>query len=713
MSLRFLLMTLLLCSCSSVPIVSSMVAPKRGFDLLLEGNHSLDQATISAALAFDLGEFEAQGFSRPAADDAAFALEVHYQGLGFHQAQVQWEVQAASGDQRPQLVLRIVEGPRATVDEDGLTATGVHAFDPAQVLAFFNGPRLGRLGRGDLIYIQERVRSVPGRMVDEYVHRGFLDAKVDPVEVQLSPDGSRAHLTLNAEEGQCYRIGRVRFAPGTARVGDAQVQARIFEDYRRQDGEPRVFDPRLPFELRGELREELGLIGRPDSRVQVETTIDHEAPGGPRVDLTVRLEPGPQVFLAAVRFAGNDLTKAAFLRSRVVLEPGDLFSSRDARESISRLYQTGLFKSVELRLIEPQERVEGPGDDQGAGDRVLRDLLVTLEEGPTREYWAELGWGSYELLRLRIGARERNLFGSGRQLRTTATAALRAQRARIEFLDPWLFGSELIGRLPFTYQRRENPSFTSREVSAGLLVTREWPQSHSRKVATTLGYEFRRSEVLDVDLVDAEAANALDQIDISSLSISQAFDRRDQLLMPRAGSLLSAEFEWGDHSIGSELEFTRFTLSLARYVELIEGDLVLATALRTGVISSHGDDTSIPIQERYFNGGENTVRSFSQDDLGPTDSGGNALGGEARTVLNIELRKRLRGQLELALFGDAGDVVGKASDWLKYDDVRTGFGLGLRYMLPIGPIRFDLGINPNPRPGEDELVPHLALGLSF
>jgi outer membrane protein insertion porin family len=699
---------LLLAGCGSVPIVSDLGGPKRGFDLVLEGNASLGDGPLTRAIAFDLGEFEDQGFSRPAADDAAFALEVYYRGLGFHRAQVSWRIEDAAPGERPRLVLAIDEGPRATIDEKGLAVSGVSAFEQAEVGAFFNGPRLGNLGRGDLLYIDDRVRAVPGRMVDEYVFRGYLDAQVDPIKVRLDPEGTRAQLTLTVREGERYHVGRVRFAPGTGRALESEVSARIFDRYRRADDQPRVFDPRLPFELRGELKEELALIGRPESVVKVETYVDREAPGGPRVDLTVSMRPGPRVVLAGLRFAGNELTDAAFLESRLRLEPGDPFSSLAARQSIARLYQTGLFKSVELSLVAPAE-----GTDDGQGDQVRRDLLVTVEEGPTREYWAEAGWGSYELLRLRIGARERNIFGSGRQVRATATAALRAQRARVELLDPWLFDTELIGRVPLIFERRENPSFTSREASVGLLVTKEWQSPGFRKVATTFGYRFRRSEVLNIDAIDTEVLNALDRIDISSLTISQAFDHRDQLVLPRRGSLLNAELEWGARSIGSELDFLRFTLSLARYVELIEDELVLATALRTGVISPQGDDDSIPLQERYFNGGENTVRSFKEDDLGPTDSAGNAVGGEARTVLNIELRKRLMPQLELAVFADAGDVVARSEDWLRYQDVRAGFGLGLRYMLPIGPIRFDLGLNPNPRPGEDEVVPHIALGLSF
>jgi outer membrane protein insertion porin family len=689
--------TLLVAGCNSVPVLDQLTRPSLDFELVIEGNHTFNEVTLTRALAFDLTEFTAQGHSRSAGDDVAFALEVHYRGRGYGRAEVDYTVGPGA-----RLALRVEEGPRMTVDEEDLAVHGVTVFTRSELLAFFNGPRLGTFGRGALLFIEDRVRGVPQELVDEYVYRGHLDAEADPVEIRFSEDGTEARLTLTVREGPCYRVGRVRLAPGTPLVGEASWLAALFERFQVDSAQPRVYDPRLPFELRGALREHLASVGRPDSSIEVTTQLDEEAQGGPRVDMLVQLEPGPEVTIGALVFEGNEVTRRGFLVSRLRLRPGDDFNGKDVRESLHRLYRTGLFKSVDLELRPTGE--ESP-------DAATRDLVVTVEESPSREYFAEAGYGSYELFRLRFGAREKNLFGSGRQLRAEATAAIRALRAEVVLTDPWLFDTDLIGDVPFDFDERQNPSFTSRSIGAGAFVTKEWG---GPLTATTFGYQYRRSQVFDVEVVDPQVLALLETVDLSSLSLSQEFNRLDNVLMPTRGNFAQARVEWGDKVIGSELDFLRTEISLRHYQPLIEDALFLATAVRAGVISPHSEDDSIPLQERYFNGGENTVRAFTEQNLGPKDSEGNPVGGEARTILNLELQRRFpESSFEVALFADAGTVAADAADWLDMDDLRVGYGIGVRYRLPIGPIRLDLGWNPDPREEEDDFVLHLALGIAF
>src|SRR4029079_10620456 len=97
---------------------------------------------------------------------------------------------------------------------------------------------------------------------------------------------------------------------------------------------------------------------------------------------------------------------------------------------------------------------------------------------------------------------------------------------------------------------------------------------------------------------------------------------------------------------------------------------VLAVSFRTGVIAPIQNTDEIPLQERFFNGGQDTVRSFREDELGPKDIHGNPTGGETFSVATIEWRHRLEGKLDGALFIDAGNVHNHANDYL----APQGFG---------------------------------------
>jgi outer membrane protein assembly factor BamA len=106
------------------------------------------------------------------------------------------------------------------------------------------------------------------------------------------------------------------------------------------------------------------------------------------------------------------------------------------------------------------------------------------------------------------------------------------------------------------------------------------------------------------------------------------------------------------------------------------------------------------------------VRSFQERELGPRDRHGYPVGGQAFTVFNAELTFPIRGALQGAVFADAGNVIAEF-EHAGVDDMRYAIGLGLRYKLPIGPLRIDYGVNPNPKRSEDFGAFHFSFGLAF
>jgi outer membrane protein assembly factor BamA len=171
-----------------------------------------------------------------------------------------------------------------------------------------------------------------------------------------------------------------------------------------------------------------------------------------------------------------------------------------------------------------------------------------------------------------------------------------------------------------------------------------------------------------------------------------------------------------------------------RYFYSFNQDTVLGLRYATGFIYPGPGETTVPISERFFNGGENSVRSFRQSELGPKDLSGDPVGGLAYNTINIELRRRLIGDLSGSLFFDLGNVAPNrsisesdgeppenrsdaVSDTLHdfFSDFRPGIGIGLQYKLPIGPVRCDLAFNPDADDDrdEDEFVFHFSVGMAF
>lgn len=691
-------------ACAAVPDVPSIVsdqlfpsAPERTIEVV--GAPEGTSGDINASLQTLREQYEADGGNPTYVNDAAYEAELQLQANGYPFARVEDRI-----DPSGLATLTVKAGGRATLGEVTVEAAPGCPLSDEDLAGYIGGPRTGLFGTGDTLYVERSLRGAPADIEADLEELGFLDARARLVDPGPLPEGGPVNLTLEVTAGERYRVGTVEVVvePGDSDPVDAEPSAGRFAELEAaiaaqvqsaagpQDGDPRPYSRSILRALRGSVTDTMAQRGHPDATVEITTAIERD---GHRVNLSVAAAPGPYVVVEAVTFVGDDRTRPSFLMSRLNFAEGVPYDALKLREGVRSLYRTGLFAEVTPSLV---------------GEGSMRQLQVDLVEQPSLEVFAEPGYGSYELARATVGARDRNLFGTGVSASTNATIAVRAARADLSFSDPWFLKRELLGDLRLEFDRREEPSFVRESRGFGAFVTKEWtPQT-----STTIGYGFKRSEAKDIEVVDADVLSAQETVNISAVALSQRYDRRDALFAPSRGLYAEGSVELGTEGIGSELDFVRFKVSAAWFHPL-GPDSVLGVGLRGGVIAPAFQENEIPLQERFFAGGENSVRSFLESRLGPVDAGGEALGGEAFTTLSLEWRRELAGPFQGALFTDAGFVESEASDALALDDVRLGVGAGLRYLLPIGPLRVDAAFNPDRRSGEDEWVVHFSIGMPF
>lgn len=651
-------------------------------------------------------------------DDAAFELALALRSAGYPLAEVTYDEGFVGG--RAVATLIVVAGPRILIERVDVVGIEGAPLSASELGSIFGEPGKGLFGgRGAWLYDLERIRRAPARIESALAAEGYVDAEVEIGELDLAVATGPVVLEVVVEAGRRHRLGGIDLAfagavpatpapdqpeaegaptsaPTEAAPSSAHAEAvaacqRVVEAVLGPvDARPRPYTRRIEKDLYGALVDALERLGHADAVVRIEQELD---PARARVRLAAKVDPGPVVHIAAVRFEGAKRTRPRFLANRVELDTGDVHDGAALREDVRRLYRTGLFSEVRTRL---------------AGEGASRDLVFELLERSSREVYVEPGWGSYELLRLKAGYRDRNLFGSGLGWRTEGTVAIRALRASSTLTDPWLFDQDLIGDLRIEYDEREEPSFDRLQRGVGAFVTKEWTPRHS----SSFGYQFRRSEVRDVTIVESGLDEDPDVVDLSTLRFTQRSDGRDDVFVPSSGVFVEGTLEYGSDALGSELNFIRPTLTLSNYRAL--GALtVLAASIRTGAIVPFAEDDSIPLQERFFNGGANSVRSFRESELGPTDRNGEPIGGETFTTLNLELRRAFTASMQGALFADAGNVAVDHADYFDFADFRYGIGAGFRYLLPIGPLRLDAAVNPDPEPGEDDWAAHFSIGMAF
>jgi outer membrane protein assembly complex protein YaeT len=419
------------------------------------------------------------------------------------------------------------------------------------------------------------------------------------------------------------------------------------------------------------------------------------------------------VSIAAVDVRGNDRTRAGFIRNRIRLKPGDRYNLALQKASFRDLYRTGIFAKVDFEL----EKTDDPAK---------RVLVVTVEETRAKELFFEPGWGSYEKLRLRVGFLEKNLFGTGRIFRTQATGSFKAHSLSGGVTDPFFFNTDIKADLTGFFNYREEPSFTREDLGAAFSLSKNL----SANLLSTLGYMFRTTDISDVD-VFAELSEG--RFNYASVKGQLTYDTRNDLFFPTTGQRISGAAEHADEFLGSDLNLTRLTGGARLFISLARGT-VLGARYTTGIIIPGRDEVALPLSEKFFNGGESSVRSFKESELGPKDPAGNPIGGYGFNVFNLELRHRLIGNLIGTLFFDYGNIAPNRSrierglepydsrsdiisDTLDdfFKDFRPGVGCGLQYLLPVGPARVDIAFNPDRDADRDEdsYVVHFSIGTAF
>jgi outer membrane protein assembly complex protein YaeT len=514
------------------------------------------------------------------------------------------------------------------------------------------------------------------------------------------------NITLNIEEGRQYKINEVTFS-GDIIPGLATELEGIKKDLL---GKP--YYTRRKLLLWSRVKEVYDNTGYADSDIDIRT-VQPENSG--KVILEVFITSGKQVRISGVVISGNDRTRDTFIRNRLLLQKGDIYSNEKKRESFRKLFDTGLFTKIDIGLSAPLKN---------AG----RNLEVKVDELPSRELYLEPGWGSYEKIRLRAGAVEKNLFGTGRNGRIDGLISAKGETLTLSYTDPWLLRTDISLSVPLSYERREEPSYTSKEMELSFLFSKKLRDS----LTLSAGYSF--SNTVTSDLTDQELIiSGDDNYNKGTVSTQAVWDTRDNIFYPTKGGRLAAGIDLSLPALGSDLDFGRFTFGCRYFTELPK-TFVLGLRATTGLIIPLQNQTFIPAGERFFNGGDNTVRSYEHSELGPKNNDGKPTGGLAYTVLSIELRRRFYQKFVASLYVDAGNISPNASllarDFAPYDnradllddtlndfwrEFKFGVGFGLMYLLPVGPARIDIAYNPAPEKtwNEDSWVLHFSLGLAF
>ena len=682
-------------------------------------------------------------------EDSKFGIERHFRERGYCNPRVDYQ-RADAAQPAPEAqpaVLRvtftITQGPQCMVEQ--AEVRGNVLLTAAELAPLV-------VNKAGQPFSDSTVGADALRIQGYYRQRGFTAVKVtSQVERREPKAGSEfVRVTLMIDEGVRSLIDSVRFQGNSAIDSDTLRRA-----IRSVPGQPYV-EPQINGDA-----DSIAVLylnsGYPAVTVEPAPTAIGD---GSKVELGFTINEGPKVLIDHVLIVGNQRTSRDTILREVQLKSGQPLSQQQEDETRTRITSLGLFRRVEISYL------------QLPGEQNRRDVVITVEEAPvtTISYGGGLEGGK-RLVRssetadaveqfefaprgfFQVG--RRNLFGKDRSLDLFTSVSFRPNGvsatpttpitgatvdeggygfneyvARLTFLERRILGTDADATISAGIEQAVRSSFDFNRRGASATLTRRL----SPTLAVSARYGIDRTKLLNIKsnfAAQPEIDRLFPQVRLSSVASSLIRDTRNDSIEPNSGSLFGVDAELAARRIGSEVGFLKTFVQGFTYRRLRRpNSAVLAFGARMGLATGFprevaSDNATIvlddlPVSERFFAGGDTTVRGFTLDRLGTPetiDQDGFPTGGQGLIVLNLEARIPVRGGLGLVTFIDGGNVWRLASD-IDLAQMRGSVGFGLRYRSPVGPIRVDWGIKMDRQvlpTGERErpTALHISLGQAF
>ena len=670
------------------------------------GEQVFKEKDLRSAVKEQLSTLDRYGLTPARADDLAFFVEVFYRKHGYTKATVKYKIVG-----RDRLQLSINEGALMTLGT--ITFEGNQSEPTAKLFDFVVGPtreRYSKLQR-NLPFVSADVQEGVGLVQRLYIAEGFLDARVDEPRYTFREEANQVDVTIPIHEGRRYSFGKVTFR-GETIYGEEALRGQIQDLLNQPFTDARVAD--IPRRLQAYYRT------RGYYEVKVEATpAEPTAAVNGRIPVDVAVSPGQLYHFSGEVFVnGLRRLRPSFVQKRFTNLQGKTYSPEVLDERFRTLMRTGLFNVLK---IEPT-----PIADE---DQLL--LNISAEEAKSKEFGVSVGYGTFEGGIIGAQYRDRDMFGYGRPITLSAEVSQRSYKGEVVYEDPFLFDTDLSFKNRASAFTFDYDGYSKFELGDRVELSRKITKQYE----VGLVFAARHVDVTQTSIADRFLGDK--SYFVNSLGFTQTLDLRESPLVAPRGFLFNTTLDIASTAFGSEIQLIRGTGRVAYFLPFGPKSLTpgvvedqtapplqrwfqqssLAFGARVGAVHSlnnTGPDepTTLPIDERFFNGGATSVRSFGERTLGPLDPKGNPIGGEFYTIFNVEYTFPIYGELQGALFFDSGDLL-PTSEHPGVEDMRYALGAGLRYQLPIGPIRLDYGWNPDRQPGEDFGAFHFSFGFAF
>jgi outer membrane protein insertion porin family len=648
-------------------------------DIVFAGNKKEDSATLQEKIELKLGSV----YNPVEVNKGADKLKEYYEQEGYFEVGIAPEIEKLP-DGDVTVTYRIAEGRRISLDQ--IVIEGAQGLTPKQVKgAMDTQEREYIVLRGTVQ--RQRLDEDVDRIIQLYNDFGYVQARVESSEIQVDREKARATIRIVVVEGPQFKVGGVDVM-GNAVLPVEEIRKRV--ELKTGD----VFSrSKLRDSVKG-ITDLYSAVGRASADVSPNTLQDTP---GRLVNIVFEINEGPETYVERINISGNTRSEEKILRREIPMAEGDLFTSQKLARAKQKLTNLNYFDKVEAKTA--------PGS---AKDKVIVNIDVT--EKPTGLFSIGGGYSSQDGVLGTLDLSQRNFLGKGWEVFLRLRGGDKLQTGTIGFTEPWLFDQPLAAGFDIFNTRRILPDYTVNSLGGDIRLGHPLGE-YSRWNAI---YRVSQDRITNVnplgspELISQEGTHL-----ISLVGLSLSRDTRDSVYDPTRGTTVSLGMDFAGVGFGEK--FARSVFSTTYFQPMPWLDHVLSFRLMAGY-SFGWSKNPVPLFERFYLGGSNSLRQFKSFQVSPKDNTGTRIGGNSELLGTVEYQIPLFFGIKAAVFYDVGQVWGpdlSAGTKIDISDLRHGAGAGLRWNSPFGPIRVDYGIKLDQKKGESFGNFNFSAGSSF
>ncbi|MGA1868605.1 MAG: outer membrane protein assembly factor BamA [bacterium] len=632
------------------------------------GNKNIKSSRLLDLMVF----WFTRSYDRFEIEESAAKILSFYQDNGFLSAKVtpEWKPVDEPYASDQEIIFKIEEGPCTYLKR-------IHFFNnhhisskkiKKQILALEGLSLLGRPFKS--LTFKEDIEAI--KML--YKSRGFNQIEVKTEIVKIND--TTIEINIIFKEGPQSKLGEINI------LGNHSFSsARLLKQLQLKKHAP--FYPKLWQED----KRQLGLFYAEHGFPYVRIFADHEINDNTaEVIIKYRIEEGKPAYFGKSTISRNLITKDRVILLSLAYKEGDPFSPQKLAETRERLYNLGLFQSINIEPLEIDKKPE------------IINCLIEVTEMRTGRLNFGPGFNSRDGYRGYVEIREDNLwgraisgsfradyFGIGNKV-TTGGGIEKNDKYTLTLKDPLFIPKYKIeGETKLYTEFKEKEGYNIMTTGWQAKITR----SLTRKMKISLNYHLDFSQFSKIKISPASIPDEDKKLSISHIMPTLSYDSRDDFMDPHSGHYSTVSLDLAGGPMKGDTNYYKIKAESRWFFPIID-NITFASSIKMGLVNEYSDTQTVPVDEKFFAGGINTIRGYEEDSIGEQDDP--MPGGNKVWINNLELRFPLFKGLKGVLFWDSGYVWEEMEiQDIKLTHLVHGIGFGLRVLTPVGPIRADIG----------------------